>query len=1178
MRKRIYRISEDKFDDLKPNIEFDSEDIQETCFIGEEFKGSFSFKSTNEVNMKGIVYCNNPYVTIADPWFSGENVRIEYSVNNLNFKVSEYLEGIFTVICPGIEKEIPFKITYTKPSLVVSTGEIHSLDDFSKFAQSRFSEAVALFYSDRFADFISEYDKKTRLLYRGFKGAPLSAVNVDEFLVACGQKETMNFDLPQETRHYYEVAENIKGEIEITRNTWGYIDIHVQSDADFVSVEKDYITADFFLGSIFNMNYYIHKEKMHAGMNYARISFDYRDIHKEIIIMATADKEGLVLDSVSHEKNKLVLKLFRNYEEFRLRRITTGQWCKDTMDILETINDNPENENFILLVRALLFITNKQRQEALWIIQDLKRTIEDKRSTEWAFLLYLCTLIEPEESYVDRLTDNIETIFKEHPDDINIFWFLLFLRKEYLKNPSAKLRDIAEWVESGNETPLLFIEAYYIYLQDTYLINTFDDFTLKVLGWAKKRGAITKDIAIQMIHVLESERVYNPKAFEILEACYEVYPDLQLLFGIVTYILKAETSEEKFLKWYRMAIESNLHISGIFEAYMNALPTQSVDRLPQLVTMFFKYNNELTADRKALLYANIILHKDEDPETYNDYERTIETFALEQLKFGRLDDNLAICYQCLMDMGIFDNEVAKRISELVFKKKIAVISPTIRRVILYQDEFKGPTTAPVIDHQAYINYVGTEGVIFLENKEGYLIADENGYLVEEILASENHIEKLHELSPDTFSFVLEDINKKNDITDFTADDVKGAITLLHSPLISEEYRNSLYPKLIEFMRIQNQEEVLEQHFMEEADLKLLSENIIAEVIDLFISRGKYDEAYYMMQHTNARCLKLDAATRLCQHLISKETTETDDFLITLTADLVSRGSVNNDMVYYLVQHYVGPTKTMMVIYKNAYEKGGDVVEFAERILIQCLYRDFLCEDIITVFDSYMARKHNRMVVEAFLTYEAHDYLVNGADIPERVFAYIFNRFSKAQSVNESMRIALLKFLCLEETLDEEEEDMLDMLMGDSIIRNQYFGFMKNCNSKLKIKYHLYDKYFVEYRGEKRAYISINYSINGSEEKTEDMIEMYDGYYVKQFILFFGDELKYQIIDEGNPSEPLVSKEYTRGDDVDDNIGGRFQMMNDIKRHKIYNEQEELVRDLKKYQGLNVVADELFTII
>ncbi len=81
MRKRIYRISEDKFDDLKPNIEFDQDSIDISCFLGQKLESSFSFRSTNAVVLRGVVYCDNPYVTILDPWFNGESVSVAYSVD-----------------------------------------------------------------------------------------------------------------------------------------------------------------------------------------------------------------------------------------------------------------------------------------------------------------------------------------------------------------------------------------------------------------------------------------------------------------------------------------------------------------------------------------------------------------------------------------------------------------------------------------------------------------------------------------------------------------------------------------------------------------------------------------------------------------------------------------------------------------------------------------------------------------------------------------------------------------------------------------------------------------------------------------------------------------------------------------------------------------------------------------
>ena len=1178
MRKRIYRISEDKFDDQQPNIEFSAESIEELCYFGEAFDGSIVLKSTNGVSIRGVIYCDSPYVTIAEPQFEGDIISIAYHIDDLHCKLGETLSGEFTVVAVGIEKSIPFKITYVKRPLMCSNGELHSLEEFAALAQSRFSEAVSIFYSESFAEFIKSANKQTRLLYRGFRGAPVSPTNVDEFLVACGLKASMTFELQERTDSYYDVSENIRGEIEILRNTWGFIDIKASCDADFITIEKEHITSDFFLGSVFNMNYYVHKERMHAGTNLARISFDYRGTHKEIIVKATSLPEGYELKSPEHDRDLTYLRLFRDYEQYRLKRMTTGQWTKNTLANLDALQTYGLDENWLLLIKALAYLTNKQRQEALWIIQDLKRSIENKRSAQWAFLLYICTLIEREETYVDRLTEDIEGIFREHADDVRIFWCLLFLRKEYIKNPTAKLRELQRWIAAGHESPILYIEAYYTYVQDPYLISDFDEFTLKVLGWARKHDCITRDMALQMTHVLDTEHTYNPRVLPLLEKCYSIYPDSQLLMSIVTYLLKAPGYEERLFGWYKLAIESNLHIAGVFEAYVSTMPVQSVERMPQLVTMFFRYNNDLPSDKKALLYANIILHKQEDMETYKQYERIIETFAVEQLKLGRLDDNLAICYQQLLEIGVFDKEIARLLSSLIFKKKVAVIYPDMRRVILYQEEFNTPTMATVRDHQAYLSYMGSEGALFLEDMEGRLIADRNGYLLEDVMNPMGYMEKIRALSPQSLPFILQDFIDRDHLEEFTAEDIDSIEQLIHATQISEEYKNNLYPRMIEVFTRHNREEILERHFLNEAKLEVLDAYTLASVIDVLVSRARFEAAYDILHHYNCTMVKLDVAAKICQRMIAEVGDQPDDFLICLTAYLTGKGIIHSDMIYYLVRNFVGPTELMMKIYREAFEKGNDVVEFAERILIQALYRDFMCEGIMEVFDAYMVRKTNRMIVEAFLTFEAHDYLSRGAAIPETVFSYIYSRIGKGLPLNESMRIGLMKYLCSQPQLQDEDVDILDMLLGDAIIRNQYFGFYANCDRRLQIKYHLYDKHFIEFKGEKHRPVVMAYSLNGAPTVEEEMIEMYEGLFVKEFVLFYGDELNYEIYCDDISTEPIVSEHLVNSDTMSDSIDSRYSMMNNLMRLRLYHDKNELAAGMKRYQGLDSVTKDLFTLV
>ena len=366
--------------------------------------------------------------------------------------------------------------------------------------------------------------------------------------------------------------------------------------------------------------------------------------------------------------------------------------------------------------------------------------------------------------------------------------------------------------------------------------------------------------------------------------------------------------------------------------------------------------------------------------------------------------------------------------------------------------------------------------------------------------------------------------------------------------------------------------------MKDADLKALPAKVISSIMDVFAVRNKYEEAFYLLQHVNATEIKTDTAKKICQFMINKKQDAIDDFLILMAAQLVEKDSIRADMISYLVKNYVGPTRIMMSIFERTLDTSLDVVDFAERILIQALYEDIMPERIMDVFDVYVGRKNNRMIVEAFLTYQAHAYLSLDAEVSENLFAYIFHRYKKGLSLNESMRIALTQYLCTSNNNEEEDIEVLDELLNTAISRNQYFSFYNQCDRKLLVKYHLYDKFFVEYKGEMKDRIKIVYSVNDSEAVGEDMIEMYDGLFVKQFVLFFGDQLQYEIYKDEVSGEPLETSQIVNSDSMSDSIGGRFGLMNAISRSRLYSQTEEMMAAMKQYQGLDIVTRDLFNTI
>ena len=119
---------------------------------------------------------------------------------------------------------------------------------------------------------------------------------------------------------------------------------------------------------------------------------------------------------------------------------------------------------------------------------------------------------------------------------------------------------------------------------------------------------------------------------------------------------------------------------------------------------------------------------------------------------------------------------------------------------------------------------------------------------------------------------------------------------------------------------------------------------------------------------------------------------------------------------------------------------------------------------------------------------------------------------------------------------------------------------------------------MEYKGVQKDRIKIIYSINEAETVEEDMIEMYDGLFVKQFVLFFGDQLQYEIYKDEINGEPLESAQIVNSDSMSDSIGGRFGLMNSINRSRLYSQTDDLMSAMKQYQGLDVVTRDLFNTI
>ena len=1171
-------MSEDKFDDIAPEIEFQYDKLELTGYEKETFESSFVFTSKNRVSVRGMVYSSNPYVMIRNPQFDDTDVKIRFYVTHNGFLDGDELSGTFTIVANQVQKQLSYRICFQKKYSTLHDIEIKSLDDFTLLAKEHFSDALNLFYSDAFDTVMEKESDENKRLYRGFRFSQINPLNLDEFLHATGKKDRCTFEVLESDLTFYSVTENQKETLHIEKNTWGYIELSVSCDADFITIEKNRLNSDFFLGNNLELNYYIHKDRLHGGKNVAHIRFDSCFTHKDIYVTASLYDEDIIRhrDALNEKRDRF--ELSRLYVDYRLKKMTTGEWAYSSIEILDRLIPQHPEDLMYPLMKAQAYIVNKQRQDGLWMISDLKREITDKKSVEWAYLLYLCTLLEQETGYVNKLTEEIESIFLLHPEEPKIFWFLLFLREEYLKDSKRKLNAIKQWVMSGCDSPYLYIEAYQLYLQDSFLLTELSDFPLKILNWAAKHGRISVHLTVQFQDMLPDEKEYRELVYALSCRIYETYPEKELLFSIASYLLKTGCRGEKYFKWYELAVEKDIKLTGLFEAYIMSLPKGYSKPLPAIVLKFFRYENSLPTEKKAFIFANIITYKSMDMHLYEQYIPQIQRFALEQMHLNHMDENLCICYQDVLDCGLIDAEIATDMSRIVFAKKIVCFRSDIRRVLVFSDIFAAPQICNVVDHVACFLALNDRQVIFMETEDLTLIVEEKGYFLQDMIHADRYFGRLMLLSGYAQNYFLYEFDKKSSAEEFNQQELSKIRDFLYDESVSLSYKRSKLSLISSLLQQHERDDLMVKYLVDFKEYRSLDTRTAAHIIDLLIISEDYSTAWEMMDLYNGLLVPAKSLLRLLAFEVAEIGNSADDFLISALAYLQKQYLFTDETIEYLTQFYVGPIEDMILLWRHAEARGLSLSSLEERTLTQMLYAD--CMDLSSgeIFESYIKKRVSPLIVEAYLTYWGRRYLLTADEVPESVFIRLFYMYRKETKMNDSMKLSLLKYLCKKNALNENEYHVLDALLREQMKKNVYFGFYRNMDDRLLIKYHFYDKQFVEYIGQKGLNININYRKNDMPAVTEHMTEMYDGIYVKQFLLFFSDSVSYRICAAEDESSILSSDTLMYQEVVERDNPSRYGLLNRMKSDMLYKNEKELLSSMKYYEGMDFTTGHLFEVI
>lgn len=1181
VRVRIGQIAAGRFNGTKPILAFSEETIDLSVIEGRSEAGSFVIESTNQIKICGIVYSTNPRMECLNPHFEGEKVRIRYQFNSKGLTEGDACEGKFVIVCNQIEYSLSFCARITRLYAEASTGAVKSLDDFTRLAASNWDEAYHLFYNRNFLNTIPYDNVYERLTYEGFACARPSGQNMEEFLIGVNKKQPVSINVDKSEEIFMASKEPQSGCFTITKDNWGYTEIRLRTDCEFIKLSKPVLTLDDFIGKTYLYEYIIDASAMHAGRNFGRIYID--GVYQSFTIDITAgvrDDDGSISDiAVTKDIKECMVGIMELYTSFRLKRIVTGVWANETISILNHLHALVPDEHMYELMKAQAFIINRQRQEAKWILDDFKHSNPDKKAPIWGYYLYLMTLLEREPSYVDNMTHEVELIFYENPDSVLLFWVLLFLRDQYFDDSAGKLKDIKYWVLRGCSSPYLYIEAYYLISQDPYLIKELSVFELRILSWAVKEKALTKELAGAIFEAVDLAGGFDNRVYELLTAAYEICPEAEYVGIICSYLIKGHKNDTCFHKWFELGIENKLRLTGLYESYLLTMDDRQISPVPKIIQMYFSFDNKLPYRKLAVLYNNIIAAKETEPEVYHKYRKAMGRFAMDQAQLRHIDDNLAVLYEDMLELGFINEELSAAFSDIIYTHKLIVFDKRIVRAIIYQNEMKEPQIVPVTDQCAYFELFSNDYVILFEDSRGYRYVKSISYRLQRLMDAEKYLDRCISLSPDRPQYIVSHFKHVRDYSDFTKDDLKLFKPVFYSESFSDSYKAVMGYRILKYCQLHDYEDYV-RPFLQSINFDTLQKDARKYLIDMLVSNRLYEKAYDMAMEYGIDMLAAASKVVLCENALKVQHVD-DDFMVQLAISAFKTGKYSDLVLKYLCENYTGPTDELINLWHAADKFSISSMKLDERILEQGIYTQIEPEKISDIFMEYYKRAGNEKLILAYISLVAHGYLHSGGCKADFIFDIIEKRFIGNRTLNDACQLALLKHFAEKTDITQAELEIEDTLLKYYIYNNMYFDFFARLDYRLLEKYFLYDKAFLQYESTPGTHVVLHYSRDedGEEFNSEDMVEMYDGIYVKTFVIFFGELIRYYITEEhDNSIEVKECNRLTCNNIPGDNDHSRYNLINEMIISDTLSDETTLKSNIDEYKRLDAATKQLFKLI
>ncbi len=1144
MKDKVERLAKGIFEYEQPAIVISEEMISAEVSAGEVFCGKFSVRNRDMRVMKGVLYSSDEVLELNQRQFVGDDNEICYTVHGEYATPGEVHKGTITIVSEFGEVLLPFTVKIVPVACNSSEGEIRDLFQFAGLAQSDWFEAKRLFVEESFAKTVLGDREAETTVYRLLRKCRSIDRALEEFLVYTKKKSRIQIKADKTVLFFQPGDKALMERITVSRDTWGHTDVIVETEGDFFLVSSHRLLSESFNGNSCALEVAVDGSALAEGNYFGKIYLSTPRQRIEIDVICVCErtgKEEMRKRRVFHETE---VKLLQRYFDFRFGKVKPGSYLAETESMIELLllrlqenifEDSVRRRKELLyeMYRAYLAHVGKKEKYAESEIVRLRAKMEREPADGelTGALYYLEAMRQKDAEDVKIYSARIKQLSDRYKDSTLLLWFRMYTDKRSEGSRAVLLEELEERFRRGNRSPLLYFEAAMLWNEEPSLLEELGGFELQVLLFALKNNMLQKETVLQF-SILALK--YGKECGKLLARClclaYKQYGLRDTLQALCTYLIANEIREKRFHSYFVDACALQLRIPMLQEYYIYTGDCSLQTQIDQSVLLYFIYGNELEEPYCAFLYAYIVRNQDTLSSFYRTYLKRMEQYAVNSIKSGKIDKNLATVYGEVLRSSLLDAELAAALPEMIFSYLVECDNPQMTAVAVLHKEEDQERIIPLADGVATVCMYTEDAKLVLLDAEGNRYLPSGDCRISRLLHEEELLYRCYELAGENRILLLNFLEKVHNYRMAEVDSVELSKRVVHVDGLLEEFKQKEIHFLIRYCYDNFQGELMDG-YLSKLNLDFLNKEERNHMIELLIVRGRYDLALDALTKYGMRGVETKPIMRLCDRMLLQCDGEQNDMLLRLCHQVFFDGKRDEKVVQYLEQYFYGTTEEMYQVWKSAVELELKTELLEERLLGQILFAGSFVPEAYQVFLSYRNKKANPKLVRAYLSQTAYRCFLLGCELPEELSEQMRQ---EAEEDNEICALALLKAYAEKDELTDGEKCFAEAEMRKLAEKGMIFSFFSEFEGRVPLPPCMADKLYVEYHTHPDSLVTISYLFDNESDARfvkEEMRHIGYGVFVKEFILFYEEVLQYYITEERNGDSQITESFYRRLDAV-----------------------------------------------